>query len=44
MSADRDSARVVVDAMGGDFGPRVAVEGAVAARRELGLAIRLVGP
>jgi glycerol-3-phosphate acyltransferase PlsX len=44
MNSALDSARVVVDAMGGDYGPRVAVEGAVAARRELGVKIRVVGP
>jgi phosphate acyltransferase len=36
--------RVAVDAMGGDHGPRVVVEGAVLAVRELGLSVRLVGP
>ena len=35
--------KIAVDAMGGDFGPAVVVEGAVAASRELGLASVLVG-
>ncbi len=35
--------RVALDAMGGDRGPAVNVEGAVAAARELGLSILLVG-
>ena len=35
--------KIAVDAMGGDFGPGVVVEGAVAACRELGLASVLVG-
>jgi phosphate acyltransferase len=35
---------VAVDALGGDHGPRVVVEGAVAAVRELGLRVLLVGP
>jgi glycerol-3-phosphate acyltransferase PlsX len=35
---------VAVDALGGDFGPRVVAEGAVAASRELGIRILLVGP
>jgi glycerol-3-phosphate acyltransferase PlsX len=35
--------KIAVDAMGGDFGPAVVVEGAVAACRELGLASVLVG-
>lgn len=34
---------IAVDAMGGDFGPAVIVEGAVAASREKGLEIILVG-
>jgi phosphate acyltransferase len=38
------SARVAVDALGGDHGPRVVVEGAVAASRELGVSVSLVGP
>jgi glycerol-3-phosphate acyltransferase PlsX len=36
-------ARVAVDAMGGDHGPAVAVEGAVLAVRELGASVSLVG-
>lgn len=36
--------RVAVDALGGDHGPAVVVEGAVAACRELGLGVTLVGP
>jgi len=35
--------RVAVDAMGGDFGPRVTVEGALKASRELDIEILLVG-
>lgn len=35
--------RVALDAMGGDQGPAVNVEGAVAAARELGLSVLLVG-
>ena len=35
--------KIAVDAMGGDHGPSVVVEGAVAAVRELGAAIILVG-
>src|SRR5262245_39930081 len=35
--------KIAVDAMGGDFGPAVVVEGAVAASRELGLSSVLVG-
>jgi glycerol-3-phosphate acyltransferase PlsX len=35
--------KIAVDAMGGDFGPAVVVEGAVSACRELGLASILVG-
>jgi glycerol-3-phosphate acyltransferase PlsX len=42
--APASSARVAVDALGGDHGPRVVVEGAVAASRELGVSVRLVGP
>lgn len=37
------TARVALDAMGGDRGPVVNIEGAVAAARELGLSILLVG-
>jgi glycerol-3-phosphate acyltransferase PlsX len=36
--------RVAVDALGGDYGPRVVVDGAVAACREFGLQVLLVGP
>jgi glycerol-3-phosphate acyltransferase PlsX len=36
--------RVAVDAMGGDHGARVVVEGAVAASREFGIRCLLVGP
>jgi len=35
--------RVAVDAMGGDFGPRVTVDGALKASRELDIEILLVG-
>lgn len=35
---------MAVDALGGDHGPRVVAEGAVAAARELGLSVILVGP
>jgi glycerol-3-phosphate acyltransferase PlsX len=35
---------VAVDALGGDHGPRVVAEGAVAASRELGVHVLLVGP
>src|SRR5512138_949103 len=35
--------RVALDAMGGDRGPEVNVEGAVSASRELGIAVILVG-
>jgi glycerol-3-phosphate acyltransferase PlsX len=35
---------VAVDALGGDHGPAVVVEGAVLARRELDLSVCLVGP
>lgn len=35
--------KIAVDAMGGDYGPAVVVEGAVAAAREHGLAVALVG-
>ena len=35
--------KVAVDAMGGDHGPRVVVEGAVAAVREFGASVILVG-
>ncbi|HEX9015175.1 MAG TPA: phosphate acyltransferase PlsX [Chloroflexota bacterium] len=36
--------RLALDAMGGDFAPAVAVEGAVAAARELDVEVALVGP
>jgi phosphate acyltransferase len=36
--------RVAVDALGGDHGPAVVVEGAVLASRELGVGVSLVGP
>ena len=36
--------RVAVDAMGGDHGPRVVVEGTAAACREFGIESRLAGP
>ena len=36
--------RVAVDALGGDHGPAVAVEGALLAAREHGVAVSLVGP
>ncbi len=36
--------RLALDAMGGDFAPAVAVEGAVAAARDLGVEVVLVGP
>lgn len=42
--AGRAPARVAVDALGGDHGPRVVVEGAVSAARELGVRVLLVGP
>ena len=35
---------MAVDALGGDHGPRVVAEGAVAASRELGVRVLLVGP
>ena len=38
------SVRVAVDALGGDYGPRVAVEGAVRACRENDIQVLLVGP
>jgi glycerol-3-phosphate acyltransferase PlsX len=38
-----DAVRVALDAMGGDRGPEVNVEGAVAAARECGAAVILVG-
>ncbi len=36
--------RVAVDAMGGDHGPPVVVEGALRASRELGVRVALIGP
>lgn len=36
--------RIALDAMGGDHAPAVVVEGAVAAARELGVEIALIGP
>jgi glycerol-3-phosphate acyltransferase PlsX len=36
--------KVAVDAMGGDFGPKVTVEGAVRASQELDIEVLLVGP
>ncbi len=44
MTTDKAAPRVAVDAMGGDHGPGVVVEGAVLACRELGLRAALVGP
>jgi glycerol-3-phosphate acyltransferase PlsX len=38
-----EAVRVALDAMGGDHGPEVNVEGAVAAAREFGTAVTLVG-
>ena len=35
--------KIAVDAMGGDYGPAVVVEGAVAASREFGVTVMLVG-
>ena len=35
--------KIAVDAMGGDFGPAVVVEGAAAAAREFGAVVTLVG-
>ena len=35
--------KIALDAMGGDFGPAVVVEGAVVAARELGVSSVLVG-
>lgn len=35
--------KIAIDAMGGDYAPRAAVEGAVLAARELGLRVVLVG-
>jgi len=36
--------RLALDAMGGDFAPAIIVDGAVAAARELGIEVALVGP
>jgi glycerol-3-phosphate acyltransferase PlsX len=44
MSREKSVPRVAVDAMGGDYGPAVAVRGSVLACRELGLRLALVGP
>jgi glycerol-3-phosphate acyltransferase PlsX len=41
--SSRDTIRVALDAMGGDRGPEVTVEGAVTAARELGSTVILVG-
>ena len=41
--SSRGTIRVALDAMGGDRGPEVTVEGAVAAARELGSTVILVG-
>jgi len=38
------SAVIAVDAMGGDHAPRAIIEGALHAVKELGIAVRLVGP
>jgi glycerol-3-phosphate acyltransferase PlsX len=43
MSEPTRAPRVAVDAMGGDHGPRMAIEGSLLASRELGLGIVLVG-
>lgn len=44
MTESSAAPRVAVDAMGGDHGPGVVVEGALLACRELGLRASLVGP
>src|SRR5262249_61162229 len=44
MTEDKAAPRVAVDAMGGDHGPGVVVEGTVLACREFGLRAALVGP
>jgi glycerol-3-phosphate acyltransferase PlsX len=44
MTGDKAAPRVAVDAMGGDHGPGVVVEGTVLACREFGLRAALVGP
>ena len=35
--------KIIVDAMGGDYAPRVVIEGAVAAAKEYNIQISLVG-
>jgi glycerol-3-phosphate acyltransferase PlsX len=40
---ETDTIRVALDAMGGDRGPEVTIEGAVTAAREFGTAVTLVG-
>jgi len=44
MSSSIAGVRVALDAMGGDLGPGVVVAGGVAAARELGVLVLLVGP
>ena len=44
MTESQAAPRVAVDAMGGDHGPGVVVEGTLLACRELGLRATLVGP
>jgi phosphate acyltransferase len=44
MPSKTGAPRVAVDAVGGDHGPGVVVDGAVLACRELGLSVDLVGP
>jgi phosphate acyltransferase len=44
MVAGSARTKVAVDAMGGDYGPRVVVAGALAAVRDLDLGVVLVGP
>jgi glycerol-3-phosphate acyltransferase PlsX len=44
MTPSTAGVRVAVDAMGGDLGPAVVTAGAVAAARELGIRVLLVGP
>lgn len=44
VETESSAPRVAVDALGGDQGPRVVVEGTVAACHELGLRAQLVGP
>lgn len=43
-SRDGNRVRIVVDAMGGDHGPSVVLDGAVQAAREFGVLVTLVGP